>query len=100
MREFERAFEDFCKSESKNSGKARSYTYAIRYLCEYMGIYVINDESIKRIKSVENNIRDKNSAFYKELLAFLSARGQKSYLVSGYIRAALKCFSDFYKQKC
>lgn len=90
MQEFEKSFEEFCKSPGVDSGKARSYAKAIRYLCDYMGIYEMNDESINRIKAVENSVRDKNSAFYCGLFEFLSDRRQKSYLEKGFISAALK----------
>ena len=90
MQEFEKGFEEFCKSPGVDSGKARSYAKAIRYLCDYMGIYEMNDDSINRIKSVETSIKDKNSTFYIGLLEFLSGRRQKSYLEKGFISAALK----------
>ena len=70
MQNFEREFEEFCKSPNIDSGKARSYVRAIRYLCDYMGIYEMNAEAVNKIKMVEGNIRDKNSLFYKELLKF------------------------------
>ena len=89
MQEFEKSFEEFCKSPGVDSGKARSYAKAIRYLCDYMGIYEMNDDSINRIKSVETSIKDKNSTFYCGLREFLSVRRQKSYLEKGFISAAL-----------
>ena len=88
-------FEEFCQTPGIESGKARSYAKAIEYLCEYLNITVIDTPSIAYIKSIENNVKDKNSALYKDLLAFLSARGQKSYLTKGWIRAGLKHFFDF-----
>ena len=60
MQNFERNFEEFCKSPGIDSGKARSYAKAVRYLCDYMEIYEINDEAINKIKLIENNIKDKN----------------------------------------
>lgn len=89
MQNFEKDFEEFCKSPYVNSGKARSYARAIRYLCDYMEIYEINDESINKIRLVEDDIKDKNSLFYRGLLEFLSGRRQKSYLENGFICAAL-----------
>ena len=89
MQNFERNFEEFCKSPGIDSGKARSYAKAVRYLCDYMEIYEINDEAINKIKLIENNIKDKNSSFYRGLLEFLSDRRQKSYLEKGFISAAL-----------
>lgn len=89
MQNFERNFEEFCKSPGVDSGKARSYAKAVRYLCDYMEIYEMNDEAINKIKLIENNIKDKNSLFYRGLLEFLSERRQKSYLEKGFISAAL-----------
>ena len=89
MQEFEKNFEEFCKSPAVNSGKASSYVRAIRYLCEYMEIYEINEDAINKIKSVEDNIKDKNSVFYRGLLEFLNGRRQSSYLEKGFIGAAL-----------
>jgi hypothetical protein len=88
-------FEEFCQTPGIDSGKARSYAKAIAYLCEYLNITVIDAASIAYMKSIENDIKDKNSALYKNLLVFLSARGQKSYLTKGWIRAGLKHFFDF-----
>lgn len=90
MQNFEREFEEFCKSPNVDSGKARSYARAIRYLCDYMEIYEINDETINKIKLIEDSLKDKCSPFYQDLLKFLSERRQKSYLEKGFIRAALK----------
>lgn len=88
-------FEEFCQTPGIESGKARSYAKAIEYLCDYLNITVIDTESIAYMKSIENNVKDKNSVLYKDLLAFLSTRGQKSYLTKGWIRAGLKHFFDF-----
>ena len=97
MQEFEKNFEEFCKSPGVDSGKARSYAKAIRYLCDYMGIYEINDESINKIKLVENSVKDKHSSFYCGLQEFLHARRQGSYLEKGFISAALN-YLFLYKQ--
>lgn len=88
-------FEEFCQTPGIESGKARSYAKAIEYLCDYLNITVIDTASIAYMKSIENNVKDKNSVLYKDLLAFLSTRGQKSYLTKGWIRAGLKHFFDF-----
>lgn len=89
MKNFEKCFEEFCESPNVDSGKARSYAKAIRYLCDYMEIYEMTEESIYKIKSIESSIKDKNSEFYQGLLGFLSARRQKSYLEKGFISASL-----------
>ena len=88
-------FEEYCQTPGIESGKARSYAKAIEYLCDYLNITVIDTVSIAYMKSIENNVKDKNSVLYKDLLAFLSTRGQKSYLTKGWIRAGLKHFFDF-----
>lgn len=92
MNKFLREFEEFCESPDIASGKARSYMYAIQYLCDFMGIYEIDEESINRIKAIESRVKDKNSQFYNDLKKFLSGRRQSSYLEKGFIRAALKYF--------
>ena len=95
MDKFLADFEEYCITPGVESGKARSYAKAIEYLCEYLNITVIDTASIAYIKSIENDIKDKNSALYKNLLAFLSGRGQRSYLTKGWTRAGLKHFFDF-----
>ena len=64
-------FEEFCQTPGIESGKARSYAKAIEYLCDYLNITVIDTASIAYMKSIENNVKDKNSVLYKDLLAFL-----------------------------
>ena len=88
-------FEEYCITPGVESGKARSYAKAIEYLCDYLNITVIDAAAIAYMKTIENDVKDKNSALYKDLLVFLSGRGQKSYLTKGWIRAALKHFFDF-----
>lgn len=95
MQRFERDFEEFCKTPGVESGKASSYVRAIRYLCDYMGIYEINEENLNKLRSMEDNINDKDSSFYQGLLGFLTARRQKSYLEGGFISAALKYLCDY-----
>ena len=97
MREFFDQFEEYCKTPGVDSGKARSYAKAIQYLCEYLNIIEIDVQSVARIKSLENDIYNKNSALYQSLLLFLTGRGQKSYLDSGYIKASLKYFFAFFQ---
>lgn len=90
-------FEKYCSDPEIDSGKARSYAFAIKYLCDYLEIYTIDDNSVSQLKSVEGDIRNKESMLYNDLIKFLSARRQKSYLEKGWIRAALKHFFAFYK---
>ena len=95
MQHFISKFEQYCKKPGTDSGKAASYAKAIQYLCEYLSISVPNEEAISKIKTIENEINDKNSAAYADLLRFLENRHQKSYLEGGFIRAALKLFHSF-----
>ena len=95
MEKFLSQFEDFCKTPGIESGKARSYAKAIEYLCDYLGIFTMDSQAVAKLKSVENDVKDKNSKIYNNLSVFLSDRGQISYLVKGWIRAALKQFFDF-----
>lgn len=99
MEKFLAQFEEFCQTPGIESGKARSYAKAIEYLCDYLNITTIDSHAIARIRSIENVVKDKNSAFYGDLLLFLSIRGQKSYLSKGWIRAGLKHFFDFIGQQ-
>lgn len=95
MEQFLNKFEEYCITPGVDSGKARSYAKAIEYLCDFLEITIINDESVLLIRSVENSINDQNSKLYQDLLYFLSNRRQKSYLTKGFIKAALKYFFDF-----
>lgn len=97
MKEFFEKFEDYCKTPNVDSGKARSYAKAIEYLCDYLRITEINVHSVSLIKSLENDIYNKNSPLYQSLLLFLIGRGQKSYLENGYIKASLKYFFAFFQ---
>ena len=95
MQKILRKFEEYCKTPGIESGKARSYSNAIAYLCDYLGISAIDEKSVSYMKSKENEIKDKTSALYKDLLEFLSSRGQKSYLTKGWIKAALSYLYNF-----
>ena len=88
-------FEEYCQTPGIESGKARSYAKAIEYLCDYLNITVIDAQSVAYLRGIENDVKDKDSTLYKDLLMFLSARAQKSYLTKGWIRAGLKHFFDF-----
>ena len=92
-------FEEFCITPGIESGKARSYAKAIEYLCDYLNITVIDAQAVARLRSIEKDVKDKNSDLYKDLLMFLIGRGQKSYLTKGWIRAGLKHFFDFVLQR-
>ena len=91
-------FESYCITPGIDSGKARSYSKAIQYLCDYLKITQIDKHSVEVIKGLANEINDKNSNVYKNLLLFLSGRRQKSYLEKGFIKAALTYFFDYCKE--
>ena len=57
-------FKDFCINPNINSGKATSYSNAIKYLCEYFNITVIDDSTIAKFNDLQTEIRNKNSQFY------------------------------------
>ena len=99
MRNFLKQFEDYCKTPGVDSGKARSYAFAIEYLCDYLKITVINNETASYIKSIEDSINNKNSFLYQDLLSFLTGRKQSSYLSKGYIKAALKYLFEYFSIK-
>ena len=96
MKDFLEKFTEYCKTPGvEDSNKAKSYSKAIEYLCAFLKITKIDAQAVEKIKSIEGYISDKNSAFYKELLGFLTERKQKSYLDNGFIRAVLKPFFEF-----
>jgi len=95
MQKFLSEFERYCEKPGITSNKASSYAKAIQYLCDFLGIAAIDRQTAGQIKAIENEINDKTSRVYSELLAFLENRRQKSYLESGFIRAALKPFYAF-----
>lgn len=97
MQEFFLQFQEYCKTPGVDSGKARSYAKAIEYLCDYLKISIIDIQSVALIKSLENDICNRNSDIYKSFLLFLIGRGQRSYLENGYVKAALKYFFAFFK---
>ena len=87
MQQFISAFEQYCKKPGSETGKASSYAKAIQYLCEYLNISTLDEKAISELKKIENEINNKNSTIYSELLIFLENRNQKSYLEGGFIRA-------------
>ncbi len=95
MKELLDAFNDFCTDPSIKSGKASSYTRAIKYLCNFLEINEINSQTIEEIKNSKNFISDTNSRLYKDLLQSLEVNGRASYLSNGFIKAALPQFLSF-----
>lgn len=81
-------FELFCTNHI-NSNKAPSYKLAIKYLCEFLDIRVMNQDSYDLIINTRNSLRYENSDTYQKCLEFLSRRRQRSYLEKGFINAAI-----------
>ncbi len=75
-----------------NSGKARAYTLAIRYLCDFLNIRSFTPENLTLIKETSRVLNDENSRTYHSFLHFLRNRKQSSYLINGFVRAAAKDF--------
>ena len=98
MEKFLKAFEMYCSVPGVKSNKPGSYAKGIQYLCEYLRIAEIDEDSINRIKEIKGYIGDKNSTFHRGLLSFLEGRNQKSYLEKGFIQAALNYFFDYVNQ--
>jgi hypothetical protein len=95
---FEQEFVPFCETPGIKSGKAKSYYRAIKYLAEYLHMNAINNENAQIILSKENEVHDKASNFYIQLLNWLIPQRRGSYLADGYISAALPLFREFAMQ--
>ena len=92
---FEQKFVPFCETPRVQSGKARSFFLAIKYLAEYLNLPDLGHGNAYKILDKEDEIKDKTSEFYKQLLQWLQPRHQKSYLVSGFMSAAMEPFGRF-----
>lgn len=95
MKEILKQFEEYCRTPGVDSNKARSYAKAIEYLCDYLQIDVVNEQTVLLFKDFQNNINEKSGSGYKNALQFFAKRGQKSYLENGFVKAALKYFFKF-----
>ena len=95
---FFKQFEEYCITPGVDSGKARSYSRAIQYLCDYLNILQIDEQAVTKLKGIEHAINDKHSREYQNLLVFLTGRRQKSYLEGGFIKAALTYFFAFCRE--
>ena len=87
-------FEEYCTNEIV-SGKAKSYKFAIKYLCDYLKITQFDNESSAKIENTANVLKDYSSSTYKEVLSFLAKRRQSSYLLKGWINAGVNQFIRF-----
>ena len=93
--DFFEEFKNYCTNPDIKSGKAQSYSKAIKYLCDYLKIYPHDSKSIKHLIDYQKYIKDKNSSEHKKLLSYLSAKGHPSYLTDGYISAAFSPLKRF-----
>lgn len=89
-------FRDFCTNDIV-SNKANSYMLAVKYLCEFLEIRVVNKSTYEVLTKSVNGLRDKNSCLYRDCLTFLARRRQSSYLEKGYINAAFNQFKVYVK---
>ena len=89
---FEQLFVPFCVTPGVDSGKARSYYLAIKYLAEFLNLPNFDDQNARIILQKESEITDPSCNFYRQLQLWLEPRHQKSYLTKGYIQAALRYF--------
>lgn len=92
---FEQLFVPFCETPDINSGKARSYYLAIRYLAEYLSLQDLDHGNVYRIIEKEEDIKDSSSDFYGKFLNHLRSHRRGSYLSKGYIKAAMPYFRIF-----
>ena len=92
------SFKVYCKTPGIDSGKAQSYVNAIQYLCDFLGVRHIDEQTVVKFKNLEFTIYRSNSEERNNLLTFLKNRRQSSYLTRGFIRAALKYFYPFWEQ--
>ena len=81
-------FEIFCTNHV-NSKKGVSYKLAIKYVCEFLDIRIMNQDAYDLILKTRTSLQFENSDIYKKCLEFLSRRKQKSYLEKGFINAAV-----------
>ena len=92
---FEQLFEPFCKTEGVDSGKARSYFLAIKYLAEYLELPNLGNGNAYRILDKEAEVKDRGCHFYQELLRRWEDERRSSYLKNGFVQAAMPLFGTF-----
>lgn len=92
---FEQQFVPFCETPNVASGKARSYYLAIKYLAEYLNLPDLRHGNAYKILEKKDEIEDRGSNFYQQLLRRWTQLRRGSYLKNGYVRAAMPLFADF-----
>ena len=65
MQKFLSRFEEYCKTPGIESGKAGSYAKAIMYLCDFLKVSIINEQSLELIKSIEKEVKDRYIQYYR-----------------------------------
>lgn len=63
-------FEAYCKTPGIDSGKARSYSKAVQYLCDFLHAKNIDEEVVIKMKSIEFYLYLPDSQFYKKAVKF------------------------------
>jgi hypothetical protein len=87
-------FELFC-TNNIISGKSRSYKLAIKYLCDFLDIKILDEKALDKMTNTKNELNNANSLIYKECLKYLRAKGRSSYLLKGFISASFTYFIAF-----
>lgn len=77
---FERLYIPYCETTNVSSGKARSYYLAIKYLAEYLNLPNLGYGNAYKILEKENDLSERNSIFYRQLLRQWDDDGHSSYL--------------------
>lgn len=94
--EFISQFKKYCQQRfPSETGTATSYTNAIKYLLKFMNSCEVTKLLILEIRSLEPDIRDKDSILYGELEEFYNSTGRSSYLRKGFLKAALPILYEF-----
>lgn len=92
---FERLYIPYCETTNVSSGKARSYYLAIKYLAEYLNLPNLGYGNAYKILEKENDLSERNSIFYRQLLHQWDDDGHSSYLKNGFVQAAISYFRRF-----
>lgn len=92
---FEQLFVPFCRTDGVSSGKTGSYYRAIKYLAEYLDLQDLGNGNAYRILEKEDEIKDRGSRFYHDLLRYWQAERHSSYLKNGFVQAAMAYFRRF-----
>ncbi len=92
-------FKTFCVTPGQeNSNKANSYVQAVKILFDFLDIKddSINKNEIIKILKCKEQLRNKSSTEYQNILQFVTSRNQKSYLENGFISAAINYLNNYY----